>query len=100
MQFYTCPAGYCRCRYDTVIGNDTCVYSYSHTDPDFQCICDRRGSVESCISTNEGECMPSCTIVGTLCGECRNEGEGVSALLNDCVSCSNTSGLIILALGN
>ena len=35
---------------------------------------------------------------GVLCGECIDESEGVSALLNECVSCSNVSGLLILAL--
>ena len=35
---------------------------------------------------------------GILCGECRDEGKGVSALLNNCVTCSNASGLLILAL--
>ena len=38
------------------------------------------------------------SIVGVLCGECRDESEGVSALLNECVTCSDTSGLLILAL--
>jgi hypothetical protein len=60
-----------------VISNSTCIYSYSHTDPDLQCACDRRG---------------------ILCGECRGEREGVSALLNNCVSCPKASGLVILAL--
>ena len=36
--------------------------------------------------------------VGTLCGKCRDEDEGVSALLNQCVTCSSASGLLILAL--
>ena len=49
MQFYVCPAGYCRCKYDTVISNDTCVYSYSHNDPDLQCTCGRKGLYYSCI---------------------------------------------------
>ena len=39
--------------------------------------------------------LPHC-VAGTWCGECSGEGEGVSALLN---SCSNTSALIIVALG-
>ena len=37
--------------------------------------------------------------VGILCGECKYGGEGVSALLNNCVSCPKASGLIILVLG-
>ena len=36
--------------------------------------------------------------VGYLCGQCRN-GKGVSALLNNCVSCGRTSILLIIALG-
>ena len=35
---------------------------------------------------------------GVLCGQCRNESAGYSALLNDCVSCNDASGLLILAL--
>ena len=34
---------------------------------------------------------------GILCGECR-DGKGVSILLNDCVSCYNAQGLLILGL--
>ena len=37
--------------------------------------------------------------VGTLCGECKSDEEGVSALLNQCVSCPEASGLLIIALG-
>jgi len=40
-------------------------------------------------------CLPA----GVLCGECDGENMGVSALLNKCVSCSDASGLLILALG-
>ena len=43
LQLYPCPAGYCRCRHDTSVSNGTCVYSYSHSDPDYQCACSRRG---------------------------------------------------------
>ena len=43
VHFYSCPTGYCRCRHDNSINNNTCVYSYSHGDPDLQCECDRRG---------------------------------------------------------
>ena len=35
---------------------------------------------------------------GVLCGQCDGEDKGVSALLNECVSCSDASGLLILAL--
>ena len=37
------------------------------------------------------------TCTGELCGECR-DGKGVSALLNKCTTCSDASGLLILAL--
>ena len=37
------------------------------------------------------------TLTGILCGECR-DGKGVSALLSNCVSCSNVQGLLLLAL--
>ena len=36
--------------------------------------------------------------IGYLCGQCLN-GRGVSALLNNCVSCGMTSVLLIIALG-
>ena len=36
-------------------------------------------------------------VAGILCGECR-DGKGVSVLLNDCVSCPNAQGLLILGL--
>lgn len=38
-----------------------------------------------------------CICAGNLCGECR-DGRGVSALLNNCVTCNNAQGLLILAL--
>ncbi|CAI8057069.1 hypothetical protein GBAR_LOCUS31080, partial [Geodia barretti] len=77
LQFYPCPTGYCRCRHDDSVSNETCVYSYSHSDPDYQCACSRRG---------------------TLCGECRDDEKGVSSLLNNCVTCDDASGLLILLL--
>ena len=44
------------------------------------------------------DCIIIIVVVGTLCGECRDGNEGVSALLNECVSCHDASGLYILAL--
>ena len=35
--------------------------------------------------------------IGVLCGNC-GEGLGVSALLNECVTCSDASGLLIAGL--
>ena len=36
--------------------------------------------------------------LGILCGECKDERKGVSALFNQCVTCGNESGFLILAL--
>ena len=52
MEFYPCPVGYCRCSHEGNVGSSTCVYSYSHSDPNLQCICDRKGEMvpfEICI---------------------------------------------------
>ena len=38
-------------------------------------------------------------IKGYLCGQCRGD-KGVSALLNNCVSCGYVNILLIVALGN
>ena len=35
--------------------------------------------------------------IGYLCGDCKG-GKGVSALLNCCVDCSNTNGILIAVL--
>ena len=37
-------------------------------------------------------------LIGILCGECGN-GKGVSALLNNCVTCSNNNIALIPLLG-
>ena len=39
----------------------------------------------------------TCVYVGVLCGSCK-DGRGVSVLLNRCVSCSNASILLLVAL--
>ena len=39
-----------------------------------------------------------CSSLGILCGNCI-EGLGVSALLNECVTCGDASGLLIAGLG-
>ena len=49
MQFYTCPAGYCSCKHDSDISNNTCVYSYVHSNPDLQCTCGRKGEESCCV---------------------------------------------------
>ena len=43
MEFYPCPMGYCRCTHEGSISTSTCVYSYTHSDPNLQCNCDRKG---------------------------------------------------------
>ena len=37
-------------------------------------------------------------VIGYLCGQCRGD-RGVSALLNNCVSCGYVNILLIIALG-
>ena len=41
--FYPCPAGYCRCSQETSLGPTMCVYTYTNSQPDAQCVCNRRG---------------------------------------------------------
>ena len=36
---------------------------------------------------------------GVLCGRCRGDEVGVSALLNKCVSCHDASAILIVGLG-
>ena len=43
MKFYPCPAGYCRCHHEGSISDNICVYSYTHSDPNLQCSCERKG---------------------------------------------------------
>ena len=43
LEFYPCPPGYCACTQYSDVGNTTCVYTYTNTDPDRQCTCDRKG---------------------------------------------------------
>ena len=60
-----------------------CVYVYV-------CVC---VDVNSCVSFSM-----LCSSLGILCGNCI-EGLGVSALLNECVTCGDASGLLIAGLG-
>ena len=41
--FYPCPAGYCQCSQETSLGPSVCVYTYTNSQPDAQCVCNRRG---------------------------------------------------------
>ena len=43
MEFYPCPVDYCRCTHEGSVSNTICVYSYTHSDPNLQCSCDRKG---------------------------------------------------------
>ena len=49
LEFYPCPTGYCRCSHDNSIGNNTCVYTYTNSDPDNQCICGRSGKARELL---------------------------------------------------
>ena len=41
MEFYPCPMGYCRCTHEGSLSTST--YVYTHSDPNLQCNCDRKG---------------------------------------------------------
>ena len=41
--FHLCPSGYCRCYFNTSIGISLCANVYVNSDPDRQCICERKG---------------------------------------------------------
>ena len=94
---YPCPPGYCRCFHDrSSLGDEICSFAYINGDPDRQCTCKRQGKhymrYEIC------NCIHSYLLfVGYLCGDCKN-GEGVSALLNRCVNCSDAYGILIAVL--
>ena len=41
--FHLCPSGYCRCYFNTSIGISSCANVYVNSDPDRQCVCERKG---------------------------------------------------------
>ena len=88
---YYCPPGYCRCFLNTSVGSSSCVNVYVNSDPDRQCVCGRK--VRCIVYIIDYEYL-----IGILCGECGN-GKGVSALLNNCVTCSNNNIVLIPLLG-
>ena len=94
MEFYDCPMGYCQCSHNTTAERHTCFHYYSYAHADLLCNCDRKGNIPCSGVIRKSNAFS----VGILCGECKDEGKGVSALLDRCVSCSNTAGLLILAL--
>ncbi|XP_065913374.1 uncharacterized protein [Dysidea avara] len=74
MEYHQCPPGYCQCSREN---NDSiCDSVYYYDNDDHQCVCDRHGY---------------------LCGKCR-ANKGVSALLNNCVSCGYANIALIFAL--
>ena len=92
---YPCPPGYCKCSQNTSLGPSSCAFTYTNSDPDAQCACDRQGNYFAIG-------IITLTFIhyynaGILCGECQ-DGKGVSVLLNDCVYCPNARGLLILGL--
>ena len=76
LQGYKCPPNYCRLLYNTSLGNRTYSSVFVYTDPDSQCSCNRSG---------------------ILCGTCPS-GYGVSALYNQCVTCSRAHILLLVVL--
>ena len=93
---YPCPSGYCRCSQDhDSLGNNLCSFAYFNSNPDKQCNCDREGSYTLYVWGMTIQL--SNTTTGYLCGDCR-DGKGVSALLNNCVDCSNTNSVLIAVL--
>lgn len=103
--FYPCPPGYCRCFQNTSLGSTSCASVYSHSFPNLQCKCNRKGMLIwlylICISycTYIQGITKLCVIrvyidTGILCGSCINN-TGVSALLNECVTCSDAFGTLI-----
>ena len=51
LKFYPCPPGYCSCVNDVItdISGTMCMYSYTNSNPDLQCSCNRKGA----YSTNQ-----------------------------------------------
>ena len=96
---YQCPSQYCRCIFTTISGLNRCKFIYEDSDPDSQCNCDREGDDKQYLLTIYSIHIQPCIIssLGVLCGDCK-DGAGVSALLNQCVSCNDAYGLLIAAL--
>lgn len=88
-----CPTGYCGCSDD--LNGSNCYNTYDHIHPDNQCIRKRKGLYQrTCILH---VCMN--IMIGILCGECSSGDEGVSVLLNKCVSCHAGYSSLIPLLG-
>ena len=63
---------------------------YVNSDPDRQCVCGRKGK-------GPGIVLLAAVNIGILCGECE-PSEGVSALLNNCITCSNSNISVLIPL--
>lgn len=70
---YPCPHGYCACSEKQ---NEMCIHVFDSSDPDSQCVCERRG---------------------VLCGECINN-TAFSILFNKCISCTDNLEWLIIIL--
>ena len=44
LEYYHCPPGYCQCR-RLDESSEECSSVYSYSDENFQCVCDREGTV-------------------------------------------------------
>ena len=47
MNFYVCPAGYCRCVHNSSLGAENCVYMFVNSNPDAQCDYRRHGKLSA-----------------------------------------------------
>lgn len=43
LYFQWCPTGYCRCYFNSSVGDKVCASVYSNSNPDMQCACSRKG---------------------------------------------------------
>lgn len=40
---HPCPPGYCKCSQNTSLGQTSCAFTYTNSDPDAQCVNERQG---------------------------------------------------------
>ena len=40
---HPCPPGYCKCSQNTSLGSTSCGFTYTNSDPDAQCVDERKG---------------------------------------------------------
>ena len=46
LSFLPCPPGYCGCSQNTSLGASSCVTVYTNSNPDLQCVCERKGTLQ------------------------------------------------------